>query len=967
MNQRVHVMNQRVHVMNQRVHVINVQVMLYRDSDHVISFQAILQPYSVACLPPHVVIDEGDHHVAARPVIMHSADDGEVGYGGGEVVEDEMQQDWSESAVVISGLDHVLVSRSKRLADLPSPPRLPARQNKASGCEMDDEEEEGREGREGSWFVRTLAHFEHVQSLGVAASKAPHNGASRMAKAHSNLWPPLPPRADAAGEGENGCEEDGSDGTFNLVTLSFVPVLAIRNLLPSPVRVAFVLEGHDAPLPGHEAASGQLLPIHHFGLSAKVSIGLAMPGLEGASEFVPVFNPNGSAPENHVTVYDEHGLLLRLSLAHVQRAQQVFELAISAPYWIMNRCTFPVQLGQKWTASNVTLVGGQPSRTPRETLPPPWPSEMLVGGGEGRTADTTPGEGRTADTTSAAARHERSASCASGSFGTAGTAGSSRPCLRQDTQQDGALVEVVGHASAGKRKQGSSEAAGTQGSSEAGSAAGCASPATVHGGASVREILQGSVAPIPFSFHWKVDVGGSKATVRLGPPYSRYSARDGTHVACEWSSAFSLDSLSADRPLTLVADGFSVDIVASISMGPGVLRQTQHKTRIVSLLPRYVACNNLSQPIHVCQVGAEEASTLRLDVGEMQVIRWHDESPHRRVRVRLLSEARTGSEEEAGAWGWSGPVSVDALGYRPLKLRHTRALESACSPCSTSANLLLHAAMEGPVTFINVHPEGENGALEVCNETRDVKACFRQAHVPRHLEEQASPSSAAPYCWDYPEAEPILQMRFVVDGHEVAAREYNMDRLGAFPPLAWSKLASLQAAGAADGKEERMEGVLMVSVVARGPTKVLLIQDLLPSPTHSLPTSLPTPSLRAAGGRGEQPTPDERKRHIAMPCPVPRFLTSTRHTVNLAGLGISIIDGRPEELVYISVLAFRATSVVSRGPPEAHACSLPAALCLLLTADCSVCPGRGAARLPNACATCVGLSRARAWGLLDGC
>lgn len=766
-------------------YVMHVQVMLYRDTDHVISFQGILQPYSVVCLPPHVAIDEDEYQVAARPVIIYSPGSDEGCHEGEEVLEDEMQHAWSAAAAILPGLDKVLVSHRKRPAD---PPNI----------ELDGE-------AEGSWFVRSLAEFEH---LGVAPRKPPRHRRQPISKAHNNLWPPLPPQTDAAGEEEDKREE-GCNDTFSLVTLSFVAVLAVRNLLPSDVRVAFVLEGHDAPLPCHVVASGQLLPVHHFGLSGKVSVGLAMPGLEEASEFVPVFSPDGSTPENHVTVYDEHGLLLRLSLAHVQKAHQVFELHICAPYWIMNRTTFPVELGQKWTASNVTLVGGQASL---ETLGPRSPDKSLAGAAEG---------------------------------------------------------EAVGR-----------------------------SRAIADGGASVRQILQGSVPPIPFSFHWKVDVGGSKATVRLGPPYSRYSGRDGMKVACEWSSAFSLDSLSADRPLTLLADGFSVDIVASVSMGPGALRQT----RIVSLLPRYVVYNNLARAIQVCQVGAEEASTLRLDAGEMQVIRWHDESFHRRVRVRLLTDGCTGLEEE-DEWEWSGPVSVDALGYRPLKLRRTKGLQHPYLP---STNLLLHAAMQGPVTFVNVHPEGENGALEVCNQSRLVIACFRQAHVSRNLEEQASPTSAAPYCWDFPEAEPILQMRFVIDGHEVAAREYNMDRLGAFPPLAWSRPPSPLTVVGESRKDSNMQGVLMVSIIARGPTKILLVQDLQASPIPHTVTNLPA-AYRPTGARGTQTSAAKSVRDI------PPVVTSTCHTVNLAGLGISIIDGRPEELVYISVLGIRGKAVMSGG------------------------------------------------------
>jgi len=37
----------------------------------------------------------------------------------------------------------------------------------------------------------------------------------------------------------------------------------------------------------------------------------------------------------------------------------VFRIEVYAAYWVMNRCGLPLELGQKWTASNVTIVGGQ--------------------------------------------------------------------------------------------------------------------------------------------------------------------------------------------------------------------------------------------------------------------------------------------------------------------------------------------------------------------------------------------------------------------------------------------------------------------------------------------------------------------------------------------------------------------------------------------------------------------------------
>ena len=166
--------------------------------------------------------------------------------------------------------------------------------------------------------------------------------------------------------------------------------------------------------------------------------------------------------------------------------------------------------------------------------------------------------------------------------------------------------------------------------------------------ASLRGILSGSaVVPLPFSFHRKVDVGGAKATLRLGSPYTRFCAREGRAVACDWSQAFSLGLLAGDRARTLVGDGFSVDVVVSVGLGEGALRCT----RMVSILPRFVICNKLQRPLELCQVGAEHAKTAQLAAGDLHVLRLiclHVRAPHARARAHTHTHTHTHTGVRAG-------------------------------------------------------------------------------------------------------------------------------------------------------------------------------------------------------------------------------------------------------------------------------------------------------------------------------
>ena len=279
--------------------------------------------------------------------------------------------------------------------------------------------------------------------------------------------------------------------------------------------------------------------------------------------------------------------------------------------------------------------------------------------------------------------------------------------------------------------------------------------------------------------------------------------------------------------------------------------------------------------------------------------------------LRLLPDTSLGHADKG--WQWSGAVSVETIGYSPLKVRAAKSNEGEGL---ASTNLMIHTEVQGSVTVLTVHPQAaSNTALEVCNHSSVVTVCFRQTQVPQELEEAAAPGAAAVYCWDFPHAPPVLHMRYLVAGTEVGAREYNMDRLGAFPPLKLSPHAHRSGAG----RHEDAEGacVMLVSVVARGPTKVLVIQDMssgaeAPDSETWPPSLIPaTPAVAGSTtgqaairceGSGEREIGGNRR------SPPGR---STTYTVDLAGIGLSVIDAAPEELVYASVLGIRCKAVES--------------------------------------------------------
>ena len=120
--------------------------------------------------------------------------------------------------------------------------------------------------------------------------------------------------------------------------------------------------------------------------------------------------------------------------------------------------------------------------------------------------------------------------------------------------------------------------------------------------------------------------------------------------------------------------------------------------------------------------------------------RWHDESSVRAVCLRLLPDTSVGHADRG--WQGSGAVSVETIGYSPLKVRAAKRNEGEGL---ASTNLMIHTEVQGSVTVLTVHPQAaSNTALEVCNHSSVVTVCFRQTQVPQELEEAAAPGAAAP-------------------------------------------------------------------------------------------------------------------------------------------------------------------------------------------------------------------------------
>ncbi|KAI3986024.1 hypothetical protein MKX01_039106 [Papaver californicum] len=262
-----------------------------------------------------------------------------------------------------------------------------------------------------------------------------------------------------------------------------------------------------------------------------------------------------------------------------------------------------------------------------------------------------------------------------------------------------------------------------------------------------------------------------------------------------------LDALSRFTELCLEVDeeaGVKVITTLSVSLNPykaNVLVPSQ----IVSLVPRYVICNESPVPIIVRQCYLEDVSDGIIAVNSKQRAAINMRSGPNKRRVigsfdSFLKKHRNANEDslmyiqfcldEIG-WSWSGPICVASLGRFFLKFR--RSLDSPGNQSNTITQqdnkmtefAVVHVVEEGSTLVLRFHrPPNISLPYRIENSLRDASITYYQkdSSVPENLGSGTSVS----YVWD----DLSLPHKLVVHipGMRVS-REINMEKVCEWKPL----------------------------------------------------------------------------------------------------------------------------------------------------------------------------------------
>lgn len=263
------------------------------------------------------------------------------------------------------------------------------------------------------------------------------------------------------------------------------------------------------------------------------------------------------------------------------------------------------------------------------------------------------------------------------------------------------------------------------------------------------------------------------------------------------------------------------------------------RTRVTVVVDRYILLNSMGQSLEARQFGNEDVTTVHPN----------DQCPfwwrpgNQLIQIRL---ARYG-------WAWSGRFSVKREGEIPLRLRNEHD--------NTVFFVLVHVLKQGPRICIvfkggdSVAPYRiENHTLETFKLRQVTKKGWRQDQNLQPKQTSLLPYHTCAYAWDEPLAPQEIVIELLKNGQSRSEMvgTFSFNRLETFP----------------------VKNNLIIRLIAQGPTRVLCIHD------HRISVN---------PGITNKPEPALVNRDLFKLC------------VNIASLGISIIDQTPQELIYISV------------------------------------------------------------------
>jgi vacuolar protein sorting-associated protein 13A/C len=325
-----------------------------------------------------------------------------------------------------------------------------------------------------------------------------------------------------------------------------------------------------------------------------------------------------------------------------------------------------------------------------------------------------------------------------------------------------------------------------------------------------------------------------------------------------WSKPQSFDAIGStiDVVLPSATQNTEIHVGISIENGDGKYKMT----KVVTLAPRFVLKNRMSEEISAREPGSSELMTLK--PGELKALHFLQKSA-----VKQLCLCFPGLNNQ-----WSSPFTISDLGTTHVKLAKVGQRQKL---------VRLEVLMEDATIFLHLSIETKNWPFSMRNES-DMEFMFWQANPNideedtedrsgwRPIRYRLPPRSIMPYAWDYPAAK-LKELIISANGKD---RHIKLAEIGNLIPM------KVPAA-----KHSREQKIIDLNVAADGPTQTLILSNFKPSKSMYKQRS-PTESATSVTEGFEVKDQDTD--------------ITFRAQLKLAGFGISLVNSQLSELAYIT-------------------------------------------------------------------
>ncbi|KAI0669883.1 vacuolar protein sorting-associated protein 13 [Trametes maxima] len=336
-----------------------------------------------------------------------------------------------------------------------------------------------------------------------------------------------------------------------------------------------------------------------------------------------------------------------------------------------------------------------------------------------------------------------------------------------------------------------------------------------------------------------------------------------------WSQPMSLDAPTAETRLIIPHQSQKSDeIHIGLSWTEGLGKYKL--TKVITLAPRFLVINNFSQPLAFREHGVAPRGRATIDPGERRSLHF--------LRVgeeKLLTLAIPGLNAQ-----WSSPINLEDIGVVHFRLRGSEGGENTWL-------MRADVKIEGPTIFIFIGEANEGWPFTIEN---DSDHSFTFSQTDQHRKEAGQTVKPAPvytvgskssidYAWDYPAA----RDKRIVLSIGGARREIDIMEIGDLVPFKFAGQRGTQT--------------VSLDVRADGHKQVLRITNYNAEYSLYKPRRRDTVSLARQDSISSSQDAFEAVQETVSP-----VLTLT---LDLQGIGMSLINRRMVEVVYFSIDALK--------------------------------------------------------------